>query len=202
MRSSRMRPLSNGSGRRISTSKASSAAASGQRHRAAASAISRIAAAGNTGVPFDRMVGDPGQHLLVQMVEPMRQPDRAGGNRAAGGRRAGFPDRWLRPSCRTRRARVATDRAAAPRGSAAAVETRRRGQIVSGDIAARRDRRKRIAVAVVARQGWRGRGLRPPPRAARPPDRIAGSRWGRFRQRCDSPRRSARRPPRRSAPDA
>ena len=47
VRSSRIRPFSNGKGRRISTSAASRIAASGHRQRAAASAVSIIAEAGN-----------------------------------------------------------------------------------------------------------------------------------------------------------
>ncbi len=71
-RVSRMRPLSNGSGRRISRSRSSRAGASGHRHFAAASAISTTAAAGRTGIALYRMVANPWQHLIVEMIEPER----------------------------------------------------------------------------------------------------------------------------------
>ena len=119
---------------------------------------------------------------------------RAGGNRAADDRRAGSPDHWLRPSCRTSNAGAATGitagRAGRPGRRTPVRRPDRSRRHSSAPRSPETDRRRRRCAT-----GWRRRSPRPPPRAARPTDRNGGSRWGRFRQRCDSPRRSARRSP-------
>ena len=98
---------------------------------------------------FDRVVGEPRQHLLVQMVEPMRhRPALTEAEQRVVERRAlrivGL-DRLVEPEPL---ALPRIERQAARVGRA--VEIRRGRQIVPGDIAARRDRRKRIAGAVIA----------------------------------------------------
>ena len=133
--------------------------------RAEASAISIIPAAGNTGTPSIAWSASQGSTCSSRWLShagsgpALRKPSSGwskGGLMMSGPSTVGSYQKCSR--CER------IERQAARVGGA--VETRRGRQIVAGDMAACRNRRERVGVAVIARRGWRGRGPAPWPRAA------------------------------------